>query len=263
MNFNKPVLHLRNIDDIGFLLPGKYGLPITSNFPLVDAIIQPNMLLQMTVSAQKHRGADMGKLSAIRDQLMEKDVSVVPRKSLKTFQYQEDLDDISQYLLCPDPSVQNRKRKQKTNGKHQQHSFRDPVAEVPGPMAQMSVDGKINTKGSIKKAAAAPASDMPPDPPVAAAVGSVAGASKKNAKKKGQKKSQQAAGGVEETKVAPPLPANPSHGDDAPGSGHKLKKKKKSAAAESITAATAPMSPNSAPVVKQEKDENKKSETAT
>jgi hypothetical protein len=77
-----------------------------------------------------------------------------------------------------------------------------------------------------------------------------------------EEKIQQAAGAVEETKVAPPLPADPSHGDDAPGSGHKLKKKK-SAAAESITAATAPMSPNSAPVVKQEKDENKKSKTAT
>jgi hypothetical protein len=157
MNFNKPVLHLRNIDDIGFLLPGKYGRSITSNFPLVDVIIQPNMLLQMPVSAQKHRGTAVGKLSTIRDQLLEKDRSkhmmifVVPRKSLKTFQYQEDLDDISQYLLCPDPSVQNRKRKQKTNGKHQQHSVRDPVAEVPGPMAQMSVDGKINTKGRLRK----------------------------------------------------------------------------------------------------------------
>jgi hypothetical protein len=133
------------------------------------------MLLQMTVSAQYHKG-DVAKLSAIRDQLLEKDYSkhmmifVVPQRNLKTFQYQKDLDDISQYLLCPDPSVQNRKRKQKTNGKHQQHSVRDPVAEVTGPMAQMSVDGKINTKGSIKKAAAAPASDMPPDPPVAAAV---------------------------------------------------------------------------------------------
>jgi hypothetical protein len=248
MNFHIPVLHLRNIDDIGILLPEKYGLPITSNFPLVDAIIQPNILFQMTVSAENHKGT-VDKLPAIRDQLLEKDPSkhmmifVVPQRNLKTFKYQEDLDDILQYLLCPDPSVQNRKRKQKTNGKHQQHSVRDPVAEVTGPMAQMSVDGKINTKGSIKKAAAA-ASDMPPEPPVAAAVGSVAGASRKNAKKKGQKKIQQASD-VEKTKVAPPLPADPSHGDNVPGSGNKQRKKKKSAAAESITTATVPMSPNS------------------
>ena len=164
MNFHKPVLHLRSIDDIRFLLPGQYGLPITSNFPLVNAIIQPNILLQMTVSPENHKGA-VDKLSSIREKLTGAPsehmmIFVVPRKNLKTFKYQEDLDGISQYLLCPAPNVQNRKRKQKTNCR-----------------------------------------------------------------------------------------------------GNKQKKKK--SAAESITAATAPMSPISAPVVKQEKAENKKSETVT
>ena len=45
---------IRNLNDIKHLLPGEYGIPYASNFPLIDAVIQPNILVQFTV-AHKHR----------------------------------------------------------------------------------------------------------------------------------------------------------------------------------------------------------------
>jgi hypothetical protein len=53
----KKVVALRSIDDIGVLPAGSYGLPQDPNFPLVDAIVQPDLLLQMIISEKKHKGA--------------------------------------------------------------------------------------------------------------------------------------------------------------------------------------------------------------
>jgi hypothetical protein len=104
---DKHVVALHSIDDIRELPADSYGLPAAPNFPLVDAIVQPNLLLQMTVSAGQHRGATEH-LPLIRAQLQERDASkhkmvfVLPQKNMKTFLFQEDLRDIKQFILCPD-----------------------------------------------------------------------------------------------------------------------------------------------------------------
>jgi hypothetical protein len=58
---------------------------------------------------------------------------------------------------------------------------------------------------------------------------------------------------VEEAKMAPPLPADPSYGDNALGimETKRTPEEEKYCCRELITAATAPMSPNSAPVCGQ------------
>jgi hypothetical protein len=69
--------------------------------------VQPDILFQMTVSSD-HSGGAIDQLSNIRGRLKEKDPSkhrmifVVPESSLKAFQYQNNLKDISQFTLCPD-----------------------------------------------------------------------------------------------------------------------------------------------------------------
>jgi hypothetical protein len=78
------------------------GLSIFENYPLVDAVVQPNILIQITVSPNSHKGA-VHMLEEIRGKLKEKDKSkhkmifVVPQRNVKTFKFQEDLQDISQF----------------------------------------------------------------------------------------------------------------------------------------------------------------------
>lgn len=120
--FPEHVERLRNIAGISDLPDNTYGLPVIPNFPLVDALVQPAVLLQMTVSEERHKGA-VNRLHDIRERLSEKNPSkhmmvfVVPKKNIKTFKYQEDLSDIPQFVLCPDPVLntmeQKRKRKRK------------------------------------------------------------------------------------------------------------------------------------------------------
>jgi hypothetical protein len=57
------------------------GLPIFSTFPAVDAIIQPNILIQVTTSPKKH-SCSIVELTNIRSQLLEKD-----KNSKKKFQF--------------------------------------------------------------------------------------------------------------------------------------------------------------------------------
>ena len=104
--FKYPITQLRSISDIDKLNDGSYGLPIFDNFPLVDAIIQPNMLLQFTTSPKNHNGS-VDSLSKIRCLLREKDfnkhimVFVVPKDNLRSFKYQIGLN-ISQFSTCDD-----------------------------------------------------------------------------------------------------------------------------------------------------------------
>ena len=63
---------IRHIKDIGNLLTTDYGLPVISNFPLIDAVIQPNYLIQVTESITYKRA--VGKLNDIRSQLNERDL---------------------------------------------------------------------------------------------------------------------------------------------------------------------------------------------
>jgi hypothetical protein len=117
--FPEHVVRLRNVEDIRNLPNQRYGLPVTSNFPLVDAIVQPNVLLQMTVSAERHKGA-VDRLEDIRAGLSEKDrskhmmVFVVPKKNFNSFKYQDNLP-IPQFVLCPmlNTIEQSKKRKRK------------------------------------------------------------------------------------------------------------------------------------------------------
>ena len=98
------IRRLWNITSIGELERNEYGLPINSTFPLVDAIIQPNILIQFTTSTS-HLGA-VNKLGDIRSLLIEKDnammIFVVPSNILKEFKFQPKLD-IPQYVM----SVEN------------------------------------------------------------------------------------------------------------------------------------------------------------
>lgn len=101
--FDYPVVLVRNIEDIENLANERYGLPIFDNFPLVDAIIQPDTLIQITVCPNVHKGA-VEELPRIRTYLKEKDgtkhkmIFVVPSMNVGKFKYQLDLKDISQYI---------------------------------------------------------------------------------------------------------------------------------------------------------------------
>jgi hypothetical protein len=52
----KKRVFIRSIEDIRHLKEGDYGLLVIPNFPLVDAVIPPNIVLQMTTS-QQHEGS--------------------------------------------------------------------------------------------------------------------------------------------------------------------------------------------------------------
>jgi hypothetical protein len=138
------VMRLRSVEDIEHLVVGTYGLPITPNYPLVDAIVQPNVLLQMTISEEKHKGA-VDELQAIRDGLLEKDplkhkmVFVVPEKNMKTFKYQKDLKDIPQFVMCPHPVLDTTMEQKKRNV-----AIRDITAELA---ATTLVSGATSSNG--------------------------------------------------------------------------------------------------------------------
>jgi hypothetical protein len=97
VNFNLPITFIRSIDDMKSLKAGYYGLPVFDNFPLVDAVIQPNILVQYATSPEDHKGA-VNKLESIRNNLLEKDpekhmmIFVIPIENIKTFKFQNDLD---------------------------------------------------------------------------------------------------------------------------------------------------------------------------
>jgi hypothetical protein len=108
INFKLPIMLIRCVGDIGTLNQGFYGLPTISNFPLIDAVIQPNILLQFTVSPDKHKGAS-NKLNEIRSHLNEKNFSkhmmvfIIPYENRDSFKFQQDLSDIKQYITFDDP----------------------------------------------------------------------------------------------------------------------------------------------------------------
>jgi hypothetical protein len=112
-----PVMLLRTVDQISQLEDDMYGLPLFSNFPLVDVVIQPDKLLQFTVSPNSHKGS-IESLPGIRKQLRadpkdHKMIFVVPVDNLSSFQYQTNLGDIPQYVTTYESAVPeiNSKRK--------------------------------------------------------------------------------------------------------------------------------------------------------
>jgi hypothetical protein len=92
---------ISTLDCINSLDRGEYGIPDASNFPLIDVIIQPNILIQFTV-AQKHR-AVTHKLSDIRHCLLQKDWSkhmmIFIVEDIASFSKSSGLADIKQYAM--------------------------------------------------------------------------------------------------------------------------------------------------------------------
>jgi len=109
--FNLPVIAFRSVEEISNLPNGTYGLPMTPNFPVSDAVVQPDTLLQYTTSL-KHKGS-VENLDLQRAQLTEKDrskhkfVFVVPKKNVRDFRYQANLGDIRQFICLSEPSAVN------------------------------------------------------------------------------------------------------------------------------------------------------------
>ena len=111
--FKCPVSLIRTIEDIGILSEKHYGLPVTRNFPFVDAIIQPNTLIQFTISPKYHSGAKE-RIESIRSKLTgdrssNQMIFAIPQSSEEIFHYQEGLGNILQFLCFDDvttsPSV--------------------------------------------------------------------------------------------------------------------------------------------------------------
>jgi hypothetical protein len=97
---------IRNVDDIEHLPVGHYGLPIFGNFPLIDAVIQPDTLIQFTVSLN-HKGA-VDRLDEIRTKLSapqnkHRIIFVIPASNIDFFKYQTNLSTIKQYMTFDDP----------------------------------------------------------------------------------------------------------------------------------------------------------------
>jgi len=107
--FNLSVVRFKTIDEIGSLPDGTYGLPMTPKFPLIDAVIQPDTLIQFTVSPIKHKGSSQS-LSGIRAQLhappdQHRLIFVIPRENIETFRFHTDLKEIRQFLCLAETSV--------------------------------------------------------------------------------------------------------------------------------------------------------------
>jgi len=101
LNLTQPRLQkFHKISDIGLLDNGCYGMPYTSNFPIIDAVILPDILLQYC-TGMNHKGA-FNSLESIRDQLHEKNRKkhkMIFINDHKKFGKQDKLGDIKQYLM--------------------------------------------------------------------------------------------------------------------------------------------------------------------
>jgi len=96
---------VRKIEDIKCLKEGQYGFPTICNFPLVDAILAPDIALNMTIG-KSHRGA-ISKLKEITSALriasnQLKMVFVVPKDSIRAFIFPKDLGDTQVFLTTAD-----------------------------------------------------------------------------------------------------------------------------------------------------------------
>jgi hypothetical protein len=100
--FNHSIVLLRNVKNVKLLPLESYGLPLFGNFPLVDAIVQPNMLIQFTTVKNNHKGSN-DNLELIREGLLGPRsthcmVFVVPTENCETYRFQNGLGDIEQFL---------------------------------------------------------------------------------------------------------------------------------------------------------------------
>lgn len=70
--FGLPRILIRSIADIVRLPLNKYGLPIFSNYPLVDSVVQPDKLINFAVGESHGRESDVHKWQVLRQGLLEK-----------------------------------------------------------------------------------------------------------------------------------------------------------------------------------------------
>ena len=99
----KPRLQkFRRAEDIPTLKVGSYGLPYRSNFPLIDAVIQPDTLINFTI-AKFHKGANV-EVENLRGCLLEKDRKkhkfIWMVEDAENFPKQDGLGDIKQFAMC-------------------------------------------------------------------------------------------------------------------------------------------------------------------
>ena len=109
MQFNLPVVRFKTVAEIGILANGTYGLLMDNNVPVVDAVIQPDTLVQFITSPVLHEGS-LQKLETIRAQLRaswndHRIIFVIPREDIETFRYHPQLVDIRQLVCVVDPLV--------------------------------------------------------------------------------------------------------------------------------------------------------------
>jgi hypothetical protein len=108
---NKRKVLIRTIEDITTLRDGDYGLPTIPNFPLVDAIIPPNILVQMTTS-KNHVGA-INKLNDIAEKLKKPInelimIFITTKESINQFLYVEELpDELQQFVTLSSPTTKS------------------------------------------------------------------------------------------------------------------------------------------------------------
>ena len=106
LNFGKrSAFRIHNVKDIQNLPDGTYGLPMICNFPLVDAVLRPNLGLQMTTS-DRHKGS-VAFLPKILEGLQVEEsnfrmVFVVPITVLSTLKLPKDLGAVQIYVTAPD-----------------------------------------------------------------------------------------------------------------------------------------------------------------
>ena len=96
---------IRDMEDVKSLQNDSYGLPTINNFPLVDAVLAPNMGLQMTTS-NSHKGS-VATLPKLLESLRVKEsdfrmVFVVPINVLPYFEFPTDLGAVQMYVIIPE-----------------------------------------------------------------------------------------------------------------------------------------------------------------
>jgi len=112
---------IRNIGDIGNIHDGDYGLPTICNFPILDAILPPNIGLQMTIGSS-HRGSvrrlpeilAMLNLSAADFTI----VFIVPEDVLAHFNFPRNLGEVNLYVTVPSAFSEDAFRKLRLTRKY-------------------------------------------------------------------------------------------------------------------------------------------------
>lgn len=67
--YRMPRVLIRSVDDVAELLDDQYGLPLFGNFAPVDAVIQPNVLLQFTIAKTHGKPSDEANYEILRSKL--------------------------------------------------------------------------------------------------------------------------------------------------------------------------------------------------